>query len=182
MKLAVLCADNVEEIECLTVVDYCRRANLAIDMLSVMERRMVTGAHGITFQTDGMWTDADPEEYDALILPGGSGYVHLRENPSVCDAIVNFWKEKKLVAAICASPSIFAELGILKGKDAVVYPGMEVVDAGVNWLDQSVAVSGNVITGKGPSRAGVFAIAVIRYVAGDAAAEAVKAEVLSIHG
>jgi 4-methyl-5(b-hydroxyethyl)-thiazole monophosphate biosynthesis len=176
-KIGIFCADGVEEIECLTAVDFLRRAGVEVTMISVMEKRTIQGAHGIIFFADQMYEEADLSDYDGIVLPGGGGYTVLEAHEGVCRTVLDFYGQKKLTAAICASPSIFARLGILKGRKATVYPGMEVADA-ADWTGQAVEVSDHVITGQGPAKAAPFAIALIRWLLGDEAADAIAAEVL----
>jgi 4-methyl-5(b-hydroxyethyl)-thiazole monophosphate biosynthesis len=77
------------------------------------------------------------------------------------------------IAAICASPAVvLGPLGILQGRQAVCYPGLENTVEGVNWCDRFVAVDGPVVTGRGPAAATAFALAIVEQTLGaDKAAE-----------
>lgn len=72
-KVAICIADGCEEIEALTVVDLLRRAGIQVDMISVLNKKLVTGSHGIAFETDKSVLElgADIDSYDGIILPGG---------------------------------------------------------------------------------------------------------------
>ena len=176
-KIAVFCADGVEEVECLTTVDFLRRAGIEVTTVSIMDGRTVQGAYGIIFYADQMYEETDFSAFDGIVLPGGGGYVHLEAHEGVCSIVRQFDEEKKLTAAICASPSIFARLGILKDKEATVYPGMEVEGAAI-WTGRDAVTAGHIITGQGPAKAAAFAIALIRHLLGSDTADAIAQEVL----
>ena len=115
-KLGIFMADGCEEIEGLTVVDLVRRAGIEIEMISVNGKKSVTGSHKITFQTDIDKADADYTSYDGIVLPGGMpGTTHLMEDETVNRVIREFASEGKLVAAICAAPSVLGNAGLLAG-------------------------------------------------------------------
>ncbi len=177
-KYLIVCSDGVEETECLTTVDYCRRAGMDLTLASVGTDRMVAGSHGIRFEAEALFADLDPAVFDGIILPGGPGHTVLKAHEGLRQAVREFYAAGKLVAAICASPSVLAEWGVLKGRRATVYPGMETAGAGVDWTAEAAVTDGHVITGQGPSKAGDFALAVIRYAAGEEAAAEVAADVL----
>ena len=163
-KTAIFMADGCEEIEGLTVVDILRRAGLTIDMVSVNGSASVTGSHGITFHTDTTWEQADLESYAAIVLPGGMpGTLKLGEHAGVNSAIQSFFADGKLVAAICAAPSVLGAAGILKGKRATCHPGFEEKLTGAICMEDTVVTDGNVITSRGMGTAIDFALAIVSY-------------------
>ena len=118
-KAAIFMAAGCEEIEALTVVDLLYRAGIPLTKVSITEDLAVTSSHDVTFMTDTTIDKLDFDEYDMLILPGGMpGTLNLGASRKLTDQVVKFYKEGKQIAAICAAPSVFAELGILKGKKA----------------------------------------------------------------
>ena len=138
-RLGIFIADGCEEVEALTVVDIVRRAKLEIDMISINGTKQVTSSRNVTFMTDTTKEEADFSAYDGIILPGGMpGTVHLGEDDTVSQVIREFAKEGKLVAAICAAPSVLGQAGILNGKKAACHPGFEEKLTGVtgSHLDQ----------------------------------------------
>lgn len=178
-KAAVICTDNVEEVECLTIVDFLRRAGVEVNMISRTGSLEIHGAHGIVFMADSLMDDiVKHEDYDAIILPGGAGWESLYADYRVRDSVLEFAANQKLTAAICASPGIFARLGILKGKRATIYPGMEVDEYEVQWMDKAVVQAGNIITGQGPAKATEFAIALIGYLEGRAKEAEIRDQVI----
>ena len=125
-KAAILIADGCEECEALIQVDMLRRAGIDIDMVSITGNRQVTSARDITFICDRVLSDFDADAYDAVILPGGMpGTKHLRDDSGVISVVKKYAAAGKLVAAICAAPTVLGFAGVLKGKNATCYPGME---------------------------------------------------------
>ncbi len=173
-KAAILIADGCEECEALIQVDMLRRAGIDIDMVSISGDRQVTSARNITFICDRVLSDFDADAYDAVILPGGMpGTIHLRDDARVISLIKKFNSEKKLVAAICAAPTVLGYAGILKGKNATCYPGMEDGLTGAVKKTDPVVRDGNIITSRGLGTALPFAGAIIEYLTDAPAAKRV---------
>ena len=122
-KTAIFLADGFEEIEALTVVDLLRRANIEISTVSIMGRKNVTGSHNITVEADALLEETDFDSLDMLILPGGMpGTTNLADCKALTDKIKEFDEKDKMLCAICAAPTVFGKLGILKGKKACCFP------------------------------------------------------------
>ncbi len=173
-RIALFIAGGCEEIEALTVTDVVRRAKLDIDMVSIAGNKTVTGSHGITFETDVLVEDADMAAYDAVVLPGGlPGTTNLGAHPAVVSAITSFAAAGKVVAAICAAPSVLGENGLLKGKRATCHPGWEEKLTGALTSEDEVVIDGNIITSRGMATAIPFALAIVERFAGDEAAKKV---------
>ena len=122
-KAVVFIADGLEECEGLLVVDILRRAGTEVTTASINGTKQVVSSHGITFITDTLAEEVDYDHADIVILPGGlRGTENLSASNFVRSRCLEFAAGKK-IAAICAAPSIFASLGLLKGKKATVHPG-----------------------------------------------------------
>ena len=157
-------AEGCEEIEGLTVVDVLRRAKMEITMVSITDSHRVTGSHGVTFETDACIEEVDFASYDGVILPGGlPGTTNLGACDKVVALIKEFAGQGKLVAAICAAPSVLGKNGILEGKKATSYPGYEDEMPGCTYLQDSVVRDGNIITSRGMGTAIDFALAIVEY-------------------
>jgi len=155
-------AEGFEEIEAITVVDVLRRAEIPVVMVSVTENNEVTGSHGITVYTDVLFEDADYENADILILPGGQpGTNNLNRHTGLKKVITEFNNSGRYIAAICAAPLVLGGLDILKGKKAVCFPGYENQLKGATVLSDPVVVSGNIITGRGPGVALEFSLRIV---------------------
>lgn len=178
-KTAILMADGCEEIEGLTVVDLLRRVGLSIDMVSIQNSVSVTGSHGITFQADTVFENADFETYDAIVLPGGMpGTLNLGEHAGVCSVIKKFAAEGKLVCAICAAPSVLGAAGILNGRKATCHPGFEGKLIGAATSEETVVTDGNIITSRGMGTSIDFALAIISYLKDEATVADLKTKLV----
>ena len=158
-KIAVFFAEGYEEIEALTVVDICRRSNIVTDMVSVTGEPNVKGSHGINVEMDKMLAKVDFADYDGIVLPGGMpGTLGLEACQELMEQVDAFYGEGKMVAAICAAPSIFGHRGILKGRRACCYPSFESHLEGAEVTDEAVTRDGNVITSRAMGCALDFAL------------------------
>lgn len=178
-KVCVFLADGFEEIEGLTVVDLLRRAGEEVEMVSIMGRREVTGSHGIEVKADIIYEETDFSQAKMLVLPGGMpGTKYLGAHKPLMDMLVEWEKEGKWIAAICAAPSVFGDLGLLNGRTAVCYPGFEERLTGATIGTHSVEVSKNVVTGRGLGTAIDFAAALIGVLQSEEKAEEIKKSVI----
>ncbi len=174
-KVIVFLADGFEEIEGLTVVDILRRAGIETETVSVMGRKEIQGAHQITVAADSLFEEADMEDADMLVLPGGMpGTLNLKEHAGLQELLVSFDKEKKNIAAICAAPSILADLGMLEGRKACSYPSFEVKLAGSQVVREPAVTDGHITTGRGMGAAIPFALELTALLMGKEKADEVK--------
>jgi 4-methyl-5(b-hydroxyethyl)-thiazole monophosphate biosynthesis len=126
---------------------------------------MVTGAHGVKVMVDKKLVDVKIDEYDGIVLPGGSlGAANLGRSVSLIEMIKKLFVKGKLVAAICASPVILAKAGLLDNKKATIYPGME---SELPYpRGERVVVDGNIITSQGPGTALEFSLRIVEKLLG----------------
>ena len=172
-RTAILFAEGYEEVEALTVVDLLRRAKIGCDIVAVKESGEVTGSHGIRVGADKTLSQLVMEEYDGLILPGGlRGVNNLAADERVIDMLRRFAAAGKLTAAICAGPTVLAKAGLLEGRKACCYPGMEDQLTGAVACTESVVADGSIITSRGLGTAIPFALALVAYFQGEAQAQA----------
>lgn len=163
-KIGIFMADGCEEIEGLTVVDIVRRAGIDITTISISDKKEVAGAHGITFLADAKKDEVDFSTLDGIVLPGGMpGTINLGADETVDKVIREFAAGGKLVAAICAAPSVLGQAGILNGKHATSYPGFEPKLTGAVTSKDPVVQDGNVITSRGMGTAIAFALEIVSY-------------------
>ena len=170
-RTAILFAEGYEEVEALTVVDLLRRAKIGCDIVAVDEGVEVTGSHGIRVGAGKTLSQLVMEEYDGLILPGGlRGVNNLATDERVIDLLRRFAAAGKLTAAICAGPTVLAKAGLLQGRKACCYPGMEDELTGAVACTESVVADGSIITSRGLGTAIPFALALVAYFQGEAQA------------
>ena len=179
MCVYVHLATGFEELEALSPVDVLRRGGVCVKTVSVSGERVVAGAHGIEVAADLLFSETDYDSCEMIVLPGGMpGAANLGAHEGLCGQILRFAAEGKYTAAICAAPMVFGALGILQGKKATIYPGMEDKLTGAEATGKRVCVDGSIITGKGPGAGLEFSLALLRLLRGEAAAEEVKSGML----
>lgn len=178
-KIAVFFATGYEEIEALTVVDLCRRAGIAVDMVSVTGEAEVTGSHGICVKMDTCLDKVVFDELDMIVLPGGMpGTKNLEACEMLMKELDSFHESGKPISAICAAPSIFGHRGYLQGKAACCYPGFESHLEGAKASENPVEVSGHITTSKGLGTAIPFALAIVERFCGSEKAEELAKSVI----
>ena len=163
----VFLAEGFEEIEALTPVDVLRRAGLSVQTVSIMDKQVVAGAHGVPVLADVMFADVNTEDAEMILLPGGlPGATNLDAHEGLGQMVMDFAKEEKPLAAICAAPLVLGNRGLLQGKKATCYPGFETYLQGADYTAALVEKDGNIITGKGPGAAMEFAFAIVEKYCG----------------
>lgn len=165
-KVNVFFATGYEEIEALTVVDILRRAGIETNMVSVTGEMAVTGAHGIEVKMDKVFEPSD--EADMLVLPGGMpGTLNLLAHEGLTSKVKDYYAQGKYIAAICAAPTVFGKLGLLKERRATCYPGMEDELYCEEALSDAVVMDGKIITSRGMGTAIDFALALLAVLKDD---------------
>ncbi len=178
-KILVILAEGFEEIEAVSPIDILRRAGIDV-VIAGLSGTQVTGAHGVRVNTD-LTLDGINEEFDAVLLPGGSpGAANLSKSERVKNIIKDMYKKGKIIAAICASPVlVLAPTGILKGRTATCYAGMEKeFPPDVKFRDEKVVVDGNIVTSKGPGTAALFALKLVELLKGKDKEESLKSKMI----
>lgn len=181
-KVSVFVAPGFEEVECLTVVDLLRRAGMEVTLISVGAEKQITGSNGITILADKFFEDMDYSTMDLLVLPGGQpGTTNLKACRKLLDLLEEFNSQGRKIAAICAAPTVFGSMGILKGKKATCYPGCEGELDGAEFLEQRVVVDGNITTSRGIGTAISFALSLIEQLDSREKAEAIRTGIVYGH-
>lgn len=121
----VLLGTGFEEVEAIAPIDLMRRAG--IDVLSVgINGKTVYGSHNIGIEADITIDEMHLTDLEMIVLPGGLGGVaSARASEKAMDALRFAWENGKFIAAICAGPTVLADLGITDGKQATCFPGCE---------------------------------------------------------
>lgn len=167
MKVYVFLANGFEEIEAIAPIDVFRRAGLDLTTVSVTGDQLVEGAHGLTVAADCLFGEIDFEGEFLLFLPGGMpGTLNLEAHEGLRLLIGQHADKGQKIAAICAAPSILGKMGLLKGKEAICYPGFESYLAGATVSEHSVVQSGTLFTAKGPGVAIDFALKLVEDLCG----------------
>ena len=179
MKVVVPLAEGFEEIEFSAIVDVLRRAGIDVTTAG-LKGGITNGAHGIRVVADTEIDKVSADDFDVITLPGGNpGFVNLGKSEKVLKLVREMYDKNKYVTAMCGAPSVLAKTGIIKGKRATIYPGMEDTLTGAQRSNERVVVDGRVITSQGPGTAMEFAIKLVEVLAGKHKAEEVTKEVLA---
>lgn len=181
----VFLADGFEEIEALAPVDLLRRAGVNVETVSIVEnRRAVTGARQIPVMSDITLDEVDYDKADLIVLPGGMpGTTNLASCEKLMAKVDEFAKSgdiSKRVAAICAAPArILGQRGLLEGKNATCYPGMEGEMVGANFIKEKVVTDGNITTSRGMGTAVDFGLELVSLLCGEDKANELRAAVVA---
>lgn len=165
-KVYEFLANGFEEMEAIVPVDILRRGGVEVTLVSVTGDETVCSSHGVSIKTDAKIEDiANFDDADLLMIPGGMpGATNLRDNEEVRKALALQAEKGKRVAAICAAPLVLASIGVLKGKKATIYPGME--SELINSAEYTGAIvqeDGNITTGAGPMAAIPYGFKLLSY-------------------
>ena len=175
----VLLGTGFEEIEALTPVDLLRRAGIEVRTVG-LNGKIVYGGHGIGVEADLTIEELDVSDARMIVLPGGLGGVaSIRGYGRALEAVKAVYEAGKFVAAICAGPTVLADLGLLSGVRATCYPGQipNMTDALV-VPDAACITDGRVITGTSAGTAVPFALALIEALKGAEAAGAIADQIV----
>lgn len=165
-------ADGFEEIEALAPVDLLRRAGLEVLTASLADNRHATGRSGITVHADLALKDAPAAPVDLLFLPGGAGVKLLRADPRVRELVLSHHRAAKLIAAICAAPTVLLDCGLLSGRRYTAH--FSVADELPAILaDERIVTDGRITTSRGAGTAVEFGLHLVGLLAGQEKAEEV---------
>ena len=171
VRVALFLIDGFEETEALCTVDILRRGQVDVATISLCSGKTVTGRSNIRVETDEMFGDMILQDFDMLVIPGGT--IAYMEHEGLMRMVQKYADEGKKLAAICAAPAVFGKLGILHGKRAVCYPGMEKWLAGASIGTEVVETDGNITTSKGPGTTIYFALRLLEILQGKEMADEV---------
>lgn len=181
-KASIFLAPGFEEVEALTPMDLLRRASVQVTVVSVGEERQVTGSHQITVQADALFEEMDFAQEDLFILPGGQpGTNNLKACRKLRTLLEDADGKGKLLAAICAAPTVLGDMGLLKGKNATCYPGCEEGLTGARYLTEPVVVDGTITTSRGVGTAIPFALSLIEQLFGKEKSEEIRRSIIYGH-
>ncbi|MBK6941808.1 MAG: DJ-1/PfpI family protein [Planctomycetes bacterium] len=175
-------AAGCEEMEAVIVIDVLRRAGITV-VVAGLEPGTVEASRGVRFVPDASFADVDVSRCDALVLPGGGpGTARLRANVAVRRTVVEFVQADKLVAAVCAAPTVLLDAGVLTARRVTAHPSVhgELERAGVRVeRSQRVVADGNLVTSQGPGTCFEFAFALVERLCGAAKVAELNAGILA---
>ena len=175
----MLLGTGFEETEAIAPLDFLRRAGIPVLTVGV-NGKTVYGGHGIGIEADILLSQMDLTDLEMIVLPGGLGGVNsVRNSPEAMNALSFAWNNGKYVAAICAGPTVLADLGITAERKATCYPGCEVNMGSAHIVPNAAWVQdGKLITGTSAGCAVSFGLALIAALKGESAAQTVAEQIV----
>lgn len=174
----MLLGTGFEETEAIAPLDLLRRAGVEIATVGI-NGKVITGSHGIPVTADIELCEMDLAATDMIVLPGGlRGVNSIKASEKALEAVRYAYDNGKFVAAICAGPTILAQLGITDGRNATCYPGCEEQMGAANMVCAAAVTDGKVITGTSAGCAIPFGLALITALKGEEAAEAIAKQIV----
>ena len=175
--LAIL-AEGFEEIEAITPIDLLRRAGVEVIVAALAEGIHVTGRSGLTMHATTTLAAVPRTTYDCIFLPGGPGVKHLRANEIVINLVRTHFAAGRLIAAICAAPTVLYDAGLLEGRRFTAH--FSVADELPNLLaDQRVVLDGTLLTSRGAGTALDFGLAMVEQLCGQESAERINQSIFA---
>ncbi len=155
-KVAILVADGFEQVEMTKPREALEEAGAETKIVS-LKSGQIQGLHhadkGDKFDVDLTVTDARPEEFDALMIPGGLFNPDaLRSNKDALEFARHFFRESKPVAAICHGPQVLISADLVRGRKMTSWPAIQadMRNAGARWVDEEVVVDNGLVTSRKP--------------------------------
>ena len=161
-KVAILTEEGFEQVELTSPKQALEAAGARVDVISPRSGKIKawnTKDWGIEIDVDKQLNEVNPDDYDALVLPGGvMNPDKLRQNKDAVAFAFTFLKEGKPVAAICHGPQLLIETGLIRGRNMTSYPSLQtdLRNAGANWDDQEVIVDNGLVTSRTPDDLDAF--------------------------
>src|SRR3712207_3132909 len=154
--IAVLAADGFEKVELVVPLRALKAAGARVDVVS-LRRGRIRGVNlhmpASRVRVDRTVAEADPGDYDGLLVPGGFINPDILRQSAPARAFVRAFAESdKPIATLCHGPWVLASAGLLEGRTLTSWPGIrdDLVHAGATWLDQEIVRDGNLTTSRGP--------------------------------
>jgi deglycase len=171
-KVAILATDGFEQDELLSPLETLREAGADVQVVSPSEESKIKGwKHtdwGKKVKVDMPLNEANVEEFDALVLPGGvMNPDHLRRDPLVLEFVKSFFRAGKPVGAICHGPWTLIDAGVVRGRKMTSYASIQtdLKNAGANWVDEEVVVDNGLVTSRKPNDLPAFNAKLIEEIA-----------------
>ncbi|MBQ8238589.1 MAG: DJ-1/PfpI family protein [Oscillospiraceae bacterium] len=175
----MLLGTGFEETEAIAPLDLLRRAGVEVTTVG-LNGKIIKGSHGIGIEADIEIGEMDLTDLEMIILPGGLGGVaSCRACQSAMDALKFAWDNEKFVAAICAGPTVLADLGITAGMNATCYPGCESgMGSAIMIEDAAVVTDEKLITGTSAGCAVAFGLALVEALKGPEEADRIAQQIV----
>jgi len=176
----IILGQGFEEIEAISPCDILRRGGVSVRLSAVGNDITVVGAHGIAVNADVLVRDVSATNDDTVVIPGGMGGVNtIKSDKTAMDFIDNAAKSGAALAAICAGPSVLAQLGLIDGREITCYPGNEKMMGKAHCkCEESTVTDGNLITGRAPGSSIDFGLKLLARLQGEEIAKKIRMELV----
>jgi len=173
-KVLLPLAEGVEELEAISIIDVLRRGGVEVITAALGGDLAVKGAHGVVLTADARLKEVVSESYEAIVLPGGGlGTENLHHSELLIQRLRRQHEERRLLAAICAAPTVLVAAGALDRETQITcYPSCQ-TELDRPWVPAPVVEDRLVITGQAPGSALLFALVVLKALAGEMVANKV---------
>jgi protease I len=167
-RVAVLAENLYQELELWYPVLRLREGGVNVTIVGAKAGEVYASKLGYPVVAEAGIDDVDPDDFDAVIVPGGFSPEYLRRNPSAVDFVRKIDGRGDVVAAICHAGWLLASADIVKGRRVTSVPVIkdDVIHAGGDWHDEAVVVDGNLVTSRLPNDLPEFLAAIIRTIEG----------------
>jgi protease I len=163
-KIAIALENGFEDSEFTVPYERLQAAGHELTVFGTKAGETVAGKRGKASQrVDAEAASLTPEDFDALVIPGGHAPDRLRLNADIVAFTRRFFATGKPVAAICHGPQLLIEAEVVDGKTVTSWPSVrkDLVNAGADWVDQEVVTDGNLITSRKPDDLAAFCEAIL---------------------
>ena len=160
-------ANGFEDIEAITIIDVLRRGGVRVVTASIHDTLEVWSAHDVCVKADALFSDAQEDDYDAIVLPGGGeGTANLKRSEMVIERLRRQREEGRFLCAICAAPTVLVAAGVVDPDiQLTCYPSCQ-EDLDREWIPAPVVADGKFITGQAPGTAVLFSLVVLQTLMG----------------
>ena len=170
-RIAILTENGFEEVELTSPKKALEEAGARVEIVSPQKEKVKAWNHdhwSIELPVDVTLEKANPEDYDALVIPGGViNPDQMRINQNCVDFAQQFLEDGKPIAAICHGPQLLIETGMLRGKNMTSYPSIrtDLENAGATWADMEVVTDNGLVTSRSPKDLDAFNSKIIEEIA-----------------
>jgi protease I len=171
-KVAMPLAPDFEDSEFTLPFENLRKAGHEVTIIGSAPGKTISGKRGqATATIDSNAKELRPQDFDALVIPGGYSPDKLRLDKDIVSFTKSFAETGKLIAAVCHGPQLLIEADAVKGRTLTSWPSVrkDLVNAGANWIDQEVVEDGNLITSRKPDDLEAFCRVILKRLGGSSA-------------
>ncbi|MEZ5276042.1 MAG: DJ-1/PfpI family protein [Opitutaceae bacterium] len=171
----IIVGNGVEELEAVAPIDVLRRAGIQVTVASITDSRRLTGRNGIVLEADMLLSEVSGS-FDAIVIPGGPGVKEVRAESRVIELLKTQAESGRLVAAICAAPTVLLDAGLLTGRRYTAHFGVadelpEIIE------DAPVVIDGNIVTSRGAGTALDFGLTLVELLESEFTADQVATSI-----